>query len=293
MFARVELQISAAPCAYIPLPSSSFSSFPGVGMEIRNRIWLGLGVVIAASTACYAGTGGLSGLTGMDHDAMEAAGEGGESGGVAGADMDDTAYLAQLAFIRGHLNVGVNLYREGELEGSATHMKHPGDELYTNLLPAMEARHATGFAEQLEALALAVTEQRSLAEVETAYAALQDAITQAENAVTELKAEILGAVILNLVRTAAAEYDIAVGEGGVLENEHEYQDALGFVRVAVQLLEPLDTLTDNKASVAAIRAQLDLIMPIWSGLKAPARLDTPPSVIYGAAGRIEIATLSL
>lgn len=263
-------------------------------METRNKLWVGLGVVVAASTAFYIGTS--VGPGGMDHGAMETAGEGGEGGeGAASAEAiaSDAVYLGQLAFIRGHLNVGVDLYRQGEQEASATHMKHPGDELYTDLLPAMESRKATGFAEQLEALAVAVTEQRPLAEVEAAYGTLQDAITLAENAVTALNAEILGDVILNLVRTAAAEYDIAVGEGGVLENEHEYQDALGFVRVATQLLERLDTLTENSTAVAAIRAQLDLISPIWPGLQAPARLDTAPSVIYGAAGRIEIATLSL
>lgn len=263
-------------------------------METRNKIWVGLGVVVAASTAFYLGTG--AGPNGTDHGAMAMAGEGGEGGaGVASAEAiaSAAAYLGQLAFIRGHLNVGVDLYRQGEQEASATHMKHPGDELYTDLLPAMEARKASGFAEQLEALALAVTEQRALAEVEAAYAALQEAITTAENAVTDLNAEVVGDVILNLVRTAAAEYDIAVGEGGALENEHEYQDALGFVRVATQLLERLDGMTENKTAVAAIRAQLDLITPIWPGLKAPAQLDTAPSVIYGAAGRIEIATLSL
>lgn len=263
-------------------------------METRNRIWVGLGVVVAASTAFYLGTS--TGPNGLDHGAMEIAGEGGEGGeGVVSAEAiaSDAAYLGQLAFIRGHLNVGVDLYRQGEQEASATHMKHPGDELYADLLPAMEARKASGFAEQLEALALAVTERRSLADVEAAYAALQEAITAAENAATAVNAEVLGDVILNLVRTAAAEYDIAVGEGGALENEHEYQDALGFVRVATQLLERLDGMTENKTAVAAIRAQLDLITPIWPGLKAPARLETPPSVIYGAAGRIEFAIVNL
>lgn len=261
-------------------------------MEIKNRIWLGLGLVVATSGAFYAGTN----QGGMGHDMASMAVDGGEGGdGAASADamVSDAAYLAQLSFIRGHLNVGVNLYREDAMDASATHMKHPADELYTALLPAMAARGATGFADALEALAVAVEQKQDTAAVERAYTALLEAIGTAEAAVTEPDAATLVAVIVDLVRTAAAEYDIAVGEGGVLENEHEYQDALGFVRTANEWVPKLASLTDNAAAVMAIQAQLDMLLPIWPGLKAPARLETAPSVIYGAAARIETAGLSL
>jgi len=32
---------------------------------------------------------------------------------------------------------------------------------------------------------------------------------------------------------------------------------------------------------------------VWPGLRAPQRLETAPSVIYGAAARIEFAALKL
>lgn len=261
-------------------------------METRNRIWVGLGVVVAASTAFYVGT---SGQSGMDHGNMaaEEGGEGGEGATTADAIANDAVYLGQLAFIRGHLNVGVDLYRQGAEEASATHMKHPGDELYTALLPAIEAREASGFADQLEALAVAVENRRPMAEVESAYNALLDAVSAAENAVEEQDAEMLGTVILDLVRTSAAEYDIAVGDNGDLENAHEYQDALGFVRIARDMLTRLEGMTDNAPAVAAIREQLDLITPVWPSLMAPQKLETDPSVIYGAAARIEFAVNDL
>lgn len=261
-------------------------------METRNRIWLGLGVVVAASAAFYVGT---SGQAGMDHGNMaaEEGGEGGEGATTADAIANDAVYLGQLAFIRGHLNVGVDLYRQGAEEASATHMKHPGDELYTALLPAIEAREASGFADQLEALAVAVENKRPMAEVESAYNALLDAVSAAESAVEDQDAEMIGTVILDLVRTSAAEYDIAVGDNGALENEHEYQDALGFVRIARDLLARLEGMTDNATAVAAIREQLDLITPVWPSLMAPQRLETDPSVIHGAAARIEFAVNDL
>jgi hypothetical protein len=43
-------------------------------MEIKNRIWLGLGIVVATSTAFYAGTR----QSGMDHDMESMTEEGGE-----------------------------------------------------------------------------------------------------------------------------------------------------------------------------------------------------------------------
>ena len=263
-------------------------------MEIRNRVWLGLGVVVAASAAFYVGTSNTPGDMGHDMDAMaEEGGEGGEGASSADAIASDSVYLAQLAFIRGHLNVGVNLYREGELDASATHMKHPSDELYTDLLPAMESRGALDFAEQLEGLASAVIEQKPISEVEAAYSALLAAITEAENVVSDLDARTLGTVMVDLVRTAAAEYDIAVGDQGQLENEHEYQDSLGFVRIAKEKMTQLETLSDNASALMAINTQLDSLLPIWPGLRAPATLTTEPSIIYGAASRIEIATLQL
>lgn len=261
-------------------------------MEIRNRVWLGLGVVIAASAAFYAGINSQSDL-GHEMAMDEEGGEGGEGATTADAISNDAVYLAQLSFIRGHLYVGVSLYREGDLEASATHMKHPGDELYAALLPAIESRDGKGFGDQLEALANAVIERRSAADVEAVYAALLLAIDEAEGAVKDLNARTLGEVVVDLVRTAAAEYDIAVDEDGLLVEPHEYQDSLGFVHTAKEKFALLETMSDNDAALMAINVQLEMLLPIWPSLQAPEKLATEPSVIYGAASRIEIAVTQL
>ena len=261
-------------------------------MEIRNRVWLGLGVVVAASAAFYVGT---SSQSDMDHDMSmaEEGGEGGEGATTEDAISNDAVYLAQLSFIRGHLYVGVSLYREEDFEASATHMKHPGDELYAALLPAIESRDGKGFGDQLEALAEAVIQRRAAADVEAAYAELLVAIGEAENAVQNLSARTQGEVIVDLVRTAAAEYDIAVDDNGLLVEPHEYQDSLGFVHTAKEKFAVLATMSDNEAALMAIDMQLEMLLPIWPSLQAPEKLSTAPSVIYGAASRIEIATTQL
>lgn len=261
-------------------------------MEIRNRVWLGLGVAVAASVAFYAGTNSQSEL-GHDMDMAEEGGEGGEGATTADAISNDAVYLAQLSFIRGHLYVGVSLYREGDFEAATTHMKHPGDELYAALLPAIESRDGTGFGDQLEGLATAVIERRPAADVEAAYGALLLAIGAAEAAVQDLSARTLGEVIVDLVRTAAAEYDIAVDDQGMLVEPHEYQDSLGFVHTAKEKFAQLASMSDNAAALMAIDLQLEMLLPIWPSLQAPEKLATAPSVIYGAASRIEIATTQL
>ncbi|MEX0738665.1 MAG: hypothetical protein WD071_04935 [Pseudohongiella sp.] len=265
-------------------------------MESKSKLWLSLGVVCvagAAMTSC--GNEESPGMAGMDHSTMTASegGEGGEGASSEDSIASDAVYLGQLAFIRGHLNVGVNLYREGDAEASATHMKHPESEIYAALQPALEARDAPGFADQLAALAVAVENGEPLAEVEAAYEALLQGITAAEQAVPDQDARLLGDVIVDLVSTAAAEYDIAVGDDLGLENAHEYQDALGFIRVAYDLLARVETLSSDTDTVAAIRQQLDLVHPAWTGLQPPQRLHTEPSVIYGAASRVELAVSRL
>lgn len=224
--------------------------------------------------------------------AMEG-GEGGEAAASADSVDNDAVYLSQLGFIRGHLLVGVNLFREGHTEASATHMKHPGSEIYTNLLPALEARGATGFGEELGALAAAVEQGGTKEEVETVYGQLLQAISRAEQTVANQDARLLGEVIVALVRIAAAEYDIAVADDGTLDNAHEYQDALGFVQVARSLLGRLQGMTENTAAATAIAVQLDSIAPAWTGLMPPEKLQTEPSFIYGAASRIELAAQNL
>ncbi|MDT8429701.1 MAG: hypothetical protein RQ757_13170 [Pseudomonadales bacterium] len=263
-------------------------------MESKNKLWLGLGVVcIAGVTLSACSDSARNQELNPESTASAEGGEGGEGATTEDSIASDAVYLGQLAFIRGHLNVGVDLYRQGQQEAAATHMKHPENEIYTALLPAMEARNAPGFGEELQALALAVEQQQELTVVENAHAQLLSAVDKAEQAVSEQDAALIGAVIVDLVKTAAAEYDIAAGEDLALENAHEYQDALGFVRIAQQQLDKLAGMTEEQAAIVSIREQLELISPAWTGLQPPAQLSMEPSVLYGAASRIEIASLAL
>lgn len=267
-------------------------------MDSTSKIWLGLGVVCATGAMASCTTTQSSDMaTGMDHSTMAMTagegGEGGESASSADSVSSDAVYLGQLKFIRGHLLVGVELYQEGDAEASETHMKHPESEIYAALLPALSARNAPGFADQLSALAVAVENRQPESVVTAAFDELMTAVTQAENAVSPVTPRLLGDVIVDLVSTAAAEYDIAAADDLSVENGHEYQDSFGFMRIAYDVLDQLESMGADSGVTRSVREQMDSIMPAWSGVQPPARLHVAPSVIYGAASRIELTVSGL
>ena len=92
--------------------------------------------------------------------------------------------------------------------------------------------------------------------------------------------------------TAAEEYSAAV-ENGQVHDPHEYQDAYGFVEVARRLIGTLDTGSDAAVAQAVERARKALagLDGAWPRLDGGAAVD--PSLLHGAAARIEIAAGSL
>lgn len=255
-----------------------------------------------APDSAHAGHGPAGAIQLAQIGATEGEGEGeGEAGGEGTVMNSAAAYLAQLALIRGHLDVGVDLYREGHTEAAVTHMKHPGHELYAGLVPAFEARGVDGFADALETLATTVEEGGEREAVEAAYTAVREGITAAEAGVPAEErndAIMQFRVIVRLMRTAAAEYAIAVVDGR-MENAHEYQDALGFVRVARRMVDRLADDSEQTArggvndAIAVARTQLDEIRDLWVGLVPPDTLDREPARLYGATARVELAATAI
>ena len=93
----------------------------------------------------------------------------------------DDQYLTHIGLVKGHLFVGVELYKENYLENAKRHMKHPKSELYEFIIPTFEAKGAPGFSDQLERLALSVENNEALSIVSKNYKILLEAISQNEN----------------------------------------------------------------------------------------------------------------
>lgn len=281
-------------------------------MSLRLKLWLGIGVFALANAApimlkslsSHAQGQNASGLS-----AWAAGGKGGEGGEAGergqGSEMgemgqtelselvDDIAYLTQLGLVQGHLTVGVALYGQGATEDANVHMKHPQDELYARLLPALKARKARGFDDELLALATSVESGKAVEEAETSLSRTVDAIDRARAAVRPDVKEKLR-VVLALTRVAADEYARGVKEG-VVVNPKEYEDAWGFVAVAKTLLQNLSKSERKKAGDAygKIEAELAALSPAWPSVAPPARVDTDPSLLYAAAARVELAILRI
>lgn len=264
-------------------------------MQENRKKWITLGVALASGVSVSALAADLSDHS--SHNAnitLAAAGEG-EGGGVTETDLktNDVAFLSRLGLIRGHLLVGYQLYRKGETEMAITHMKHPRDELYAGLVPAIEHRGGKRFDEALSNLADSVINEASQKEVKAAYQALEKGIKATEAVVkADLKTSLQS--IKELTRTAADEYAIGVVDGELV-NVHEYQDAYGFTQIAKRRLRELPETTRNQSPEAIKQTAtiLNDIADLWPTIAPKGNIDGDASRIYGAAARIEITALSL
>jgi hypothetical protein len=274
----------------------------------KRKVWTSVGSALLVSTAT-AGTG----MAQADDNAFvapassiavsyaalgEGMGEGeggeGEGEGATQADLrtDNAAYLARLGLIRGHLWVGIKLYREGHIEMSKTHMKHPKDELYAGLEPVFKARGVEGFAEELSTLADAVNNEKGDNAVEKAYDNLLEAITQSEGMSVMTAKEALVS-ISQMIRTAADEYAIGVKKGEVV-NVHEYQDAYGFTEIAIERLERLSEAQQQEAAgdIARTKELLLELRTLWPTVNPQGNVEGDASALYGTAARIELAAMN-
>jgi hypothetical protein len=267
-------------------------------MSFRRKLWFGIGAIALVNAGPAALKSNLPrGASGFDLAAWAAGGEAGEAGeaGQASQDpaTDDVAYLTQLGLVQGHLTVGVALYGQGASDDAKVHMKHPKDELYASLLPALAARKAKGFSDELSALAADVEGGKPAAAAEKDLARAVAAIERARSAApANLKARLK--VVLALTRIAADEYAQGVKDGAVV-NRKEYEDAWGFVAVAKSLLEGLSKAERKETGSAydKIEAELRALAPAWPSVVPPARVETDASLLYAAAARIELAILSI
>ncbi len=189
---------------------------------------------------------------------------------------DDMAYLTQLFLTKGHLRVGVELYRQGAFDLADVHMKHPHDELYMDLEPALAARGLPGFADELTALATSVETRQPLTQVEAAHATVVEAIERAAAISGAADPGQIIRVVGSLMRTAAEEYAAGV-EGTRVVEPKEYQDAWGFTQVAIEQLDKLSGTGGAASQMAAdIRTRIDTLAPAWPSVVPPDTLMTPP-----------------
>lgn len=180
--------------------------------------------------------------------------------------VDDVAFLTQLSLIQGHLLAGYELYRQDLPSLAETHMKHPGEEIYSGLMPAFATRGCQDFGSDLIALSNAVEDRQTMADFNRIFTGL-DANIEACSAVVDQRQETVLAVIRNLLVTADEEYAIGIVDG-TLVNLHEYQDAWGFVQIANRWTHAR-VFAKNQASTAmaeAVRTAIESLESLFPSL---------------------------
>ena len=264
----------------------------------RNIALASAAVAIASAVPLAADTAAKSDYTVMGaklwlaQEATEGGegGEGGESGAVAAPAAEDaaTGYLPMLLLIEGHLQVGVALYREGKGDLAITHMKHPKDEIYSDLEVELTEYGAAGFADELASLAEAVETGKPVAEVETAFAAVLAKVGDAKTKGDNEPRDVFEAIV-STVRIAADEFAIGIIDGKVA-NLHEYQDAWGFIYASKDSATRLAASADPDVKAAAEKTLVALAEAetAFNGL-VPDAVEGNAFILQSAAAKIELA----
>ena len=219
----------------------------------------------ARPAAAPAGEGGEGAYAGE--------GEGGEGGAMT---MDTLPVENRLAFMRGHVEAGLALYRAGAPEQAAPHLLHPVSETHAEERAGLDE---LGFKGDL------FVEISNALEAGTASSDIEDKLAEAEENLA-MMAEKAGGNrrdILNfLLDTTLAEYRIGV-EGADIVNAGEFADAFGFVTVAQDYAESLEGEAGDM-----VRRELGVLAAMWPSAPLADSTPAPVDEIAAQISRVQL-----
>lgn len=145
-------------------------------------------------------------------------------------DMETLPVEKRIAFMSGHVEVGLVLYRAGKPEQASKHLLHPVSEMHQAERAGIDA---LGFQPDVfKSVSKALEEGRPASEIEPMLKKAEENIKYIQkNAGGDLSD-----IIKFLMETVNEEYAIGVQDGKIVE-AGEYQDAYGFSSVALQMSE--------------------------------------------------------
>jgi hypothetical protein len=221
------------------------------------------------------------------------AGEAGESGGAAmPAGQGD--FIASLALVEGHMRVGLELYKQGKSDAATVHMKHPADELYATLIPKLEARKVKGFADELEALSMAIHHNAPATEIDALFDKMHKAIVSARGEGEMVSAHEMTEAVHILMRSAVADYAVGV-VGQDVKVPKEYQDAWGFTQAAKALMADISATEreEHTKELTEIDEALKGLDTLWPDLVGEKKIDADARLLAIAAAKVELAGLGI
>lgn len=278
-------------------------------MTFRPKIWtgLGLGVAMAGLAACggesgeagegehgaateqhasspgeageqgegeLGAHGGETGEAGEDGEGGES-GEGGEAGEAGAAET--MSLPKRLAFMSGHVEAGLALYRAGEPDMAAKHLLHPVSETHADERAGLDALGFNGAL--FETVSAALDAGQTAVEIEPQLKAAEENLALVAEQAGGDTVEILDF----LIAVTVEEYTAGV-PADTVEIAGEYQDAYGFAVVARQRAESLDG-----EDGARVRAEIDNLIALWpENGPVPPEAPTPASAIAAQASSVTL-----
>ena len=204
-------------------------------------------------------------------------GEGGEGeGGEAGHDVGALPLPQRLAFMTGHFNTGLALYRAGEPAMAAPHLLHPVSETHEAERAGLDA---LGFdASLFEAVSKALEDGLPASEIEPQLAAAEENLAMVAAKAGGEPTEI----IRFLMDTIVEEYTIAINDG-VVTDPGEYQDAFGFAIAAKGQAQRMDP------SVQPVIDEINALIAFWPEAPIPPETPTPVGQIIAQTSKVVLA----
>lgn len=220
------------------------------------------------------------GETGEGEGEAAAAGEAGEGegeGGESGADVGALPLPNRLAFMSGHVEAGLALYRAGEPEMAAKHLLHPVSETHAAERAGLGE---LGFEPALfEVVSQALEEGRPASEIEPQLAAAEANLAM----VTERAGGDPIEIIEYLMDVVVEEYAIAITDGQVTD-PGEYQDAYGFAVVARDRAATIDPAIDGLIEA------IDGLIALWpENAPIPPADPAPVGQVTAQTSRVRLA----
>ena len=188
----------------------------------------------------------------------------------------------RVAFMSGHVEAGLALYRAGAPDQAAKHLLHPVSETHASERAGIDA---LGFqADVFEAVSKALDEGRPAAE-------LEPQLKKAEENMALMQQKAGGDtkdIIEYLMGTVVEEYGVGVTEGKVTD-PGEYQDAYGFSVVSLKMAKRIQ---DPKA--ADLTRELEALVAMWpEGGPLAASTPKPVAEVTAQTSKVLLALSAL
>lgn len=200
-------------------------------------------------------------------------GEGGE-GGHDGHTLETLPVEKRLAFMTGHVEAGISLYRAGEAKMAAPHLLHPVSETHQAERAGIDALgfNATIFEEVSAALDAGEPAESVEPQLKAALENLEAVAQKAGGDQVE--------VIKYLMSVIVVEYSIAITDGKV-SDPGEYQDAWGFAIVAKKRAAGLpDGIRE------AVIAEINTLISLWPESPVPPAEPTPVGKVVAQTSKV-------